>query len=95
MGHGYALQLYRKFKLPDEDDSWIYGETGSAPNPGASSPSTAQGADVLVTGALARLTEVHPLNENPRADRYFTINFYGNSCAKSQGPISPKVVLTQ
>lgn len=70
---GYALQLYRELKLPDEDDSWTYGETGPDSSPGASSPSTTHGATVRVTGALARVTEILLPKEDPHADQRLAI----------------------
>lgn len=63
---GYALQLYRRCKLPDEDDSWVYGDVPPASGtPGQISSSlNIQCAYVRVTGALARFTEP-PLVEPP------------------------------
>ena len=80
---GYALQLYRKSELPDEDDSWAYedghqpaGTSGTVP----SSPST-QCADVRVTGALARVTELTPPDECSRY-RLSSVNDIDNApCA--------------
>ena len=84
---GYALQLYRKFKLPDEDDSWTYGEAGPVSSSGPSSPSITHVADVRVAGALARITEIfrpdelYRLEGNSQTDKCRTISFY---CAGRQ-----------
>jgi RNA polymerase sigma factor (sigma-70 family) len=52
---GYALLLYRRFKLPDEDGFWAYSEVLAVANPPCtlSPPSPQECADVRVTGALA------------------------------------------
>lgn len=90
---GYALQLYRKLKLPDEDDSWTswtHGEAGPVSSSGPSSPSITHVADVRVAGALARITEIFRTAEiyrregSSQADRCPTISFYGNVCAGRQ-----------
>ena len=71
---GSALQLHRELKLPDEDDSWTYGGTQPGPGLSASSLSTIHGAAVRVTGALARVTDVVPPEEDYHADHRFIIS---------------------
>jgi RNA polymerase sigma factor (sigma-70 family) len=52
---GYALQPYRKFKLPDDDESWTHSEILATSDPPhlAAPSSLHECADVRITGALA------------------------------------------
>jgi RNA polymerase sigma-70 factor (sigma-E family) len=60
---GYALQLYRKRRLPDEDGSWAPSEAASSGSALVTSKqsSVVQCTDVRVTGALAAAASLVPL----------------------------------